>query len=78
MSDQQDRPFDESAAQDAGYAAGEAQQGFQEFGNDARRDEQSIENMPENVGRDIMVSRTLSTTALTHATAIGEACMLKD
>ncbi|KAK5112347.1 hypothetical protein LTR62_004310 [Meristemomyces frigidus] len=49
-----DQPYDQSAAQDAGYAAGEVQQGEQDLGNDARRDAQSVENMPEDVGRDIM------------------------
>ncbi|KAF2772210.1 hypothetical protein EJ03DRAFT_325037 [Teratosphaeria nubilosa] len=48
MSDQSD--FDNNAAQDAGYAAGHVEGDFAQAGQDVRQDEQSVEDIPSDIG----------------------------
>ncbi|KAI9663022.1 MAG: hypothetical protein M1821_008069 [Bathelium mastoideum] len=51
--------YDQNAAQDAGYAAGAVEGDYDRAGQDVRRDEQDVENVPgdiaqsaDNAGRD--------------------------
>ncbi|TKA69243.1 hypothetical protein B0A55_04264 [Friedmanniomyces simplex] len=44
--------YDQSAAQDAGYAAGRAEGDYNDARQGVNQDEQSIENVPGDVGRD--------------------------
>ncbi|KAK5713750.1 hypothetical protein LTR17_017517 [Elasticomyces elasticus] len=44
--------YDQSAAQDAGYAAGRAEGEYNDARQDVSQDEQSLENIPGDVGRD--------------------------
>ncbi|KAL9095290.1 MAG: hypothetical protein Q9165_002546 [Trypethelium subeluteriae] len=45
--------YDQNAAQDAGYAAGAVEGDYDRAGQDVRRDEQDVENIPGNVEQGV-------------------------